>query len=129
MRKLQFLNHFDTNNNGFIRYNEFVWAFYNKRKLISQWRLQKGPGKRSDATLLNAFFKYDIDGSRNLGRKEFKYALEDIGLKIEDWEMETLADKFDTDRDGLINPSEFWLLCILLRAKRKKTRGCPKKCS
>ena len=53
--KAAVLNHFDTNNNGFIRYNEFVWAFYNKRKLISQWRLQKGPGKRSDATLLNAF--------------------------------------------------------------------------
>jgi Ca2+-binding EF-hand superfamily protein len=116
------LKHFDSNNNGFILYNEFIWAFYNKRELVTQWRLQKGPGKRSDTSLLNSFFKYDIDGSRKLGRKEFKYALEDIGLKIEDWEVETLADKFDADRDGLINPTEFLAFMHSLEANEKKRR-------
>ena len=43
--------------------------------------------------------------------------------------METLADKFDTDRDGLINPSEFLAFMHSLEGEEKKTRGCPKKCS
>ena len=116
------LDHFDSNNNGYIRYNEFIWAFYNKRNLITQWRLQKGPGKRSDTSLLNSFFKYDIDGSRKLGRKEFQFALEDLGLKMDKWEMETLADKFDADRDGLISPSEFLAFMHSLDAEEKKNR-------
>ena len=116
------LDHFDSNNNGYIRYNEFIWAFYNKRNLITQWRLQKGPGKRSDTSLLNSFFKYDIDGSRKLGRKEFQFALEDLGLKMDKWEVETLADKFDADRDGLISPSEFLAFMHSLDAEEKKNR-------
>ena len=71
---------------------------------------------------MNSFFKYDIDGSRKLGRKEFKYALEDIGLKIQDWEVETLADKFDADRDGLINPTEFLAFMHSLETNENKRR-------
>ena len=101
------LNHFDTNNNGTINFQEFVWSFFNRRNLISQWRLQKGPGKRGVKSFLNSFYKYDVDGSGKLGRKEFLYAVQDLGLKLPEWQVESLADRFDADRDGLISPTEF----------------------
>ena len=48
-------------------------------------------------------------------------------MKIEDWEMETLADKFDVDRDGLINPSEFLAFMHSLEDEEKKDARMPKK--
>jgi Ca2+-binding EF-hand superfamily protein len=101
------LAHFDHDNSGYIEFQEFVWRFFNRRKLLSQWRLQRGPGKRSENAMLNSFYKYDVDGSGKLGRTEFMLAIEDLGLKLAEWEVMSLADRFDADGDGLISPTEF----------------------
>ncbi len=100
-------DHFDANGNGTIHYSEFAFAFFNRRSLISKWRMARGPGMRSEAAIMTAFRKYDYDGSGKLERDEFERCLNEMNVVLSPLEFQILAERFDTNGDGFIQPKEF----------------------
>ncbi|KAF6030144.1 LRRC74B [Bugula neritina] len=55
--------------------------------------------------LIDFFKKFDVDGNMSLGNNEFRQALEDLGIKLSEDELETLIGELDKDGDGEINYS------------------------
>ncbi|KAF6024894.1 LRRC74B [Bugula neritina] len=53
--------------------------------------------------LIDFFKKFDVDGNMSLGNNEFRQALEDLGIKLSEDELETLIGELDKDGDGEIN--------------------------
>ena len=100
-------DHFDTNRNGTVAFSEFSFGFFNRRSLISKWRMAKGPGMRSDASIMMMFRKYDMDASGRLEADEFARCLSEMGINLSELELQILAERFDEDKDGYIQPKEF----------------------
>ena len=99
--------HFDTNQNGRIHFDEFAFAFFNRRSLINKWRMVAGPGTRTEHAMMSMFRKYDFDGSGKLEKDEFERCLKDMGIALSNLELQILCEKFDTDQDGYVQPKEF----------------------
>ena len=100
-------DHFDANGNGTVAFSEFSFGFFNRRSLICKWRMAKGPGMRSDASIMMIFRKYDADASGRLEAGEFARCLSDMGIHLSELELQILAEQFDENRDGYIQPKEF----------------------
>ena len=100
-------DHFDKNGNGTVHFSEFSFGFFNRRSLITKWRLARGPGMRSDASIMMKFRKYDVDGSGKLERDEFAKCLFEMGIRLSELELQILAAKFDENDDGYVQPKEF----------------------
>ena len=100
-------DHFDVNGNDEIHFDEFSFAFFNRRGLVTKWRLLRGPGARSEASIMSSFRSYDVNRSGKLEQGEFARALEDMGLHLSDLEFDILARRLDVDGDGFIQPQEF----------------------
>jgi Ca2+-binding EF-hand superfamily protein len=100
-------DHFDANGNGTVAFSEFSFGFFNRRSLICKWRMAKGPGMRSDASIMMIFRKYDADASGRLEAGEFARCLSDMGIRLSELELQILAEQFDENRDGYIQPKEF----------------------
>ena len=64
-------------------------------------------GMRSEQAIMSMFRKYDFDGSGKLEKDEFERCLRDMGIKLGNLEFQILAERFDTDGDGFVQPSEF----------------------
>ena len=62
---------------------------------------------RSEQAIMSMFRKYDFDGSGKLEKDEFERCLRDMGIKLGNLEFQILAERFDTDGDGFVQPSEF----------------------
>jgi Ca2+-binding EF-hand superfamily protein len=103
----ELIKHFDANNNGSVHFAEFSFAFFNRRSLISKWKLIRGPGMRTEHAIMSMFRKYDYDGSGKLEKDEFERCLNDMGICLSPLEFQILAEKFDTNHDGYVQPVEF----------------------
>lgn len=98
-------NHFDPNKSGTVHYGEFLFAFFNRRNLVRQWK-KKTEGL-TDAQILSKFHAADTTGDGNLQPKEFHKFLKGLGIEISDTERDTLINRFDSDGDGDLNYNEF----------------------
>jgi Ca2+-binding EF-hand superfamily protein len=116
------IDHFDANGNGKIHYSEFSFAFFNRRGLINKWRMVRGPGMRSEAAIMSIFRKYDFDGSGKLEKDEFERCLVDMGIVLPPLEFQILAERFDTDKDGFVQPKEFLAFMKKLEESSQKQR-------
>jgi len=58
-------------------------------------------------TLAVVFRNFDENRDRKISRDEFKYGLQDIGLKLEKMDLEILMQVLDGNRDGVIDFDEF----------------------
>jgi Ca2+-binding EF-hand superfamily protein len=99
--------HFDPNRSGEVNYGEFVWSFFNKKKLADRWNDVQKRGRASEAELKMAFFKLDEQGNGRLARKQFMKALERCGMYLDGVEVDALMRRFDIDGDGYIDYNEF----------------------
>ena len=99
--------HFDPNRSGEVNYGEFVWSFFNKKKLADRWNDVRKRGRASEAELKMAFFKLDEQGNGRLARKQFMKALERCGMYLDGVEVDALMRRFDIDGDGYIDYNEF----------------------
>lgn len=99
-------SHFDPNGSGWINYGEFVWAFYNKKALMRQWKT--ATKTLTAAQIMNKFNDADTNGDGVLGFKEFsKFLKFGMKLRISNDDIETLMDRFDHDKDGTLDLTEF----------------------
>lgn len=98
--------HFDPDGSGSVHYGEFVWAFFNRRGLVRQWKRQtQGMTYKN---ILQKFHKADINGDGNLDPKEFARILQrEFNMKLSPDHLEILIDRFDMDGDGDISLKEF----------------------
>jgi Ca2+-binding EF-hand superfamily protein len=107
--------HFDPNGSGTVNYGEFLWAFFNRRRLIKQWKGAQqqqqqqhgGSSERSAAQLRAIFHAHDSSGDGRLNARELRSALAAVGVQLQPWEVQGLLERFDIDHDDCIDYSEF----------------------
>jgi Ca2+-binding EF-hand superfamily protein len=107
--------HFDPNGSGTVDYGEFLWAFFNRRRLIKQWKGAQqqqqqqhgGSSERSAAQLRAIFHAHDSSGDGRLNARELRTALAAVGVQLQPWEVQGLLERFDIDHDDCIDYSEF----------------------
>ena len=76
-------------------------------KLITQIKgALKKRGSSGFIGLQRKFRAMDKDGSKTLSKQEFKFALQDMGLKLNDGEVYGLFEYFDLDKSGTIDFEE-----------------------
>ena len=102
-----FYRHFDPNNSGSVHYGEFIWAFFNRRGLVRQWK-HKTKGI-TEVEIKRRFHMADINGDGRLNHKEFKKLLHSFNIDINDQDIDILINRFDLDHDGDIDLHEFRL--------------------
>lgn len=88
-----------------MHFGEFVWAFFNRRGLVRQWK-RKTEGM-TEATIKTKFHLADVNGDGRLNPKEFKKLLKSFGMEMAAADIEILIDRFDLDNDGDIDLHEF----------------------
>jgi len=82
-----------------------VWAFFNRRNLVRQWK-RKTDGM-TETDIKNKFHLADINGDGRLNPREFKKLLKAFGMEMNPADVEILIDRFDLDGDGDIDLPEF----------------------
>lgn len=102
---LSHFRHFDPNDSGSVHFGEFVWAFFNRRNLVRQWK-RKTDGM-TETDIKNKFHLADINGDGRLNPREFKKLLKAFGMEMSAADVEILIDRFDLDGDGDIDLPEF----------------------
>jgi calcium-dependent protein kinase len=89
----EIINRVDSNQNGYIDYQEFLIAALNKEKLLSKERLEA------------AFKAFDIDGSGKISSSELREMLEMAESPDEAWEQ--VIREVDQNGDGEVDLKEF----------------------
>ena len=88
------MNIVDMDCNGYIEYQEFIAATYDKKKILTDFNLKK------------AFDMFDKDKSGKISSEELKLVLGD-GNKENDFVWEKIISEIDSDGDGEISYEEF----------------------
>ncbi|KAJ1436424.1 hypothetical protein B484DRAFT_325155 [Ochromonadaceae sp. CCMP2298] len=96
--------HFDPNSSGSVHFGEFVWAFFNRRALVRQWK-RKTEGM-TQAQIKAKFHTADKNGDGRLNAKEFGKLLKSFGMEMGAGDVDILISRFDLDRDGDIDLPE-----------------------
>ncbi|OMJ87595.1 hypothetical protein SteCoe_10688 [Stentor coeruleus] len=91
----------DTDNSGYIDYSEFLAAAMDKKKLLSEAKLEA------------AFKAFDRDDNGKITAQELKYLLE-AHVKIDISAYAKLIEQVDRNGDGMIDFSEFKEMMISL---------------
>eukprot|EP01022_Parablepharisma_sp_SALTPOND_P017048 TRINITY_DN2640_c0_g1_i1.p2 TRINITY_DN2640_c0_g1~~TRINITY_DN2640_c0_g1_i1.p2 ORF type:complete len:722 (+),score=93.15 TRINITY_DN2640_c0_g1_i1:6000-8165(+) len=115
---------YDSNNDGFIDYREFCGELFGTPesrpataptqkdiradKLVDMFRKKVNErGAKGIMGLIKCFKDVDKDKSGTLSQDEFKMAMKEYKLGIDDGDLEVIFKEFDKDRDSLISQEEF----------------------
>ena len=98
-------HHFDPNGVGEVTIGEFVWAFFNRRGLVRQWR--RKTDKLTEAQIRAKFYAADSSGNGKLDGREFARFLKSFGIDTTPAEQQALMDRFDSDGNGSLDLDEF----------------------
>ena len=98
-------DHFDPNHSGSIRLGEFVYAFFNRRKMVRQYK--RSINGLTEQQVKAKFHACDNNGNGKLDHKEFQKLLKKFGIEIAEFEHNLMMEKFDTDDDGCLDLDEF----------------------
>ena len=82
-----------------------MWAFFNRRGLVRQWKRKTDGLTESD--IKSKFHRADINGDGRLNPKEFKKLLKAFGMEMSPADIDILIERFDLDGDGDIDLPEF----------------------
>jgi len=93
------------NNSGAVHYDEFIWAFFNRRKFLKQWKDKTSA--ISAEKLKDQFNSFDVDKDGKLSPIEFKSMMNSFGMDITSEDIDSLLSRFDVDGDNLIDLNEF----------------------
>ena len=97
-------DHFDPNKSGSINYGEFVWAFFNRRAFVRQYK--KSVSGLTETQVASKFHHFDSNGNGTLTPKELGKLIASLGIVMSDMEQQVLISKFDVDGDGEIDIKE-----------------------
>lgn len=119
---LVLFHHFDPNGSGSVLYGEFMWAFFNRRSLVRQWKTATKGMTNKQIEL--KFRQCDTSGNGKLNYKEFKKVLASFQIKLSDSDTELLMNRFDSDGDGSLDLFEFThFIQEEIEARNKGTEG------
>lgn len=99
----QIMARVDTDNSGYIDYSEFIAAAMDKKKLLSEEKLEA------------AFKAFDTDHNGKITAQELKYFLES-NVKIDISAYNKLIQQVDKNGDGAIDFDEFKEMMKILKA-------------
>jgi len=88
------MNVVDIDGNGYIEYQEFIAATYNKKKILTEFNLKK------------AFDMFDKDKSGKISSDELKTVL-GVGNEENSFVWMNIISEIDSDGDGEISFEEF----------------------
>ena len=113
---------YDADRSGRLELPEF-------RRLVDELkRFQEGQTAASASRddVLDAFERYDTDGSGDIDVLELRSALTDMGLSVDTTQAAAVLAKFDKDRSGGLQLPEFRLVVEELRSFQGKARSPPR---
>lgn len=71
------------------------------------------PGSDQESSIRAAFKIFDRDGNGSIDAKELKYAMQNLGEKLTDKELQDMMREADVDGDGKINYEGEWQACLM----------------
>ena len=89
------LKNMDTDNNGYIGFEEFLIASINKEKILTEKNLKL------------AFNVFDRDKSGGISQNELKYILGEYNINAKDNLWQKMIQQIDLNQDGQISYEEF----------------------
>ena len=89
------IKNIDTDNNGYIGFEEFCIALINKEKILTENNLRM------------AFNVFDRDKSGGINQNELKYILGEYNSNAKDFLWRKMIEQIDLNRDGQISYEEF----------------------
>ncbi|CAG9328081.1 unnamed protein product [Blepharisma stoltei] len=96
----EILEHCDSNENGYIDYNEFLTAALNWKKALSQERLE------------TAFRAYDKDKNGKISVDEIKEFLGESSKEVSDGIWQQIFKQADLNNDGVLDLEEFKVVML-----------------
>ena len=85
----------DTDNNGYIGFEEFCIALINKEKILTEKNLRM------------AFNVFDRDKNGGISQNELKYILGEYNVNVKEHLWRKMIEQIDLNRDGQISYNEF----------------------
>lgn len=90
-----------------IEYKEF--SSFMKKELE-----KNPPGSDQESSIRAAFKIFDRDGNGSIDAKELKYAMQNLGEKLTEKELQDMMREADVDGDGKINYEGGWQACFII---------------
>lgn len=72
------------------------------------------PGSDQESSIRAAFKIFDRDGNGSIDAKELKYAMQNLGEKLTEKELQDMMREADVDGDGKINYEGGWQACFII---------------
>lgn len=94
----EMIKNVDTNENGFVEYDEFITMMK---------RASKEQDNSEDAKKREAFNVFDMDGNGYIDKHELKYVMRRLGENLSDEDLKAMFSEADLNGDGLIDYEEF----------------------
>ena len=110
------IKNIDSDNNGFITFEEFLIASINKEKILTEKNLKM------------AFNVFDRDKSGGISHEELKYILGEYNPNAKEYLWKKMIEQIDLNKDGQISYEEFhnMMMDVIKNKKKRFSMQMPK---